>query len=197
MILAFHIIFAAYGFWLPNDPRGSWSDFVASWELLKFGKPKTVTTRRSLAYQPHDRAERLAAKEALKYPPVLFNDQQALAISRGFQRAIMDAGYVFHALAILPDHVHAVIAWHQRDVRRIIGHLKSEASRQLRVEGIHPLAEYERPDGSLPTPWVEKGWSVYLFDAPGVVRAIDYVDDNPEKEGKPRQRWSLLTPFAH
>jgi hypothetical protein len=30
MILAFHAIFGAYGFWLPNDPRGSWSDFVGS-----------------------------------------------------------------------------------------------------------------------------------------------------------------------
>jgi hypothetical protein len=28
MILGYHVIFGAYGFWLPNDPRGSWSDFV-------------------------------------------------------------------------------------------------------------------------------------------------------------------------
>ena len=31
MILGFHVVFGAYGFWLPNDPRGSWSDFVGSW----------------------------------------------------------------------------------------------------------------------------------------------------------------------
>lgn len=30
MVLAYHVIFGAYGFWLPNDPRGSWSKFVAS-----------------------------------------------------------------------------------------------------------------------------------------------------------------------
>jgi len=23
-IIAYHIVFGAYGFWLPNDPRGSW-----------------------------------------------------------------------------------------------------------------------------------------------------------------------------
>jgi hypothetical protein len=28
MIRASHVIFGAYGFWLPNDPRGSWSTFV-------------------------------------------------------------------------------------------------------------------------------------------------------------------------
>ena len=37
MILGSHVIFSAYGFWLPNDPRGSWSDFVGSWELFRFG----------------------------------------------------------------------------------------------------------------------------------------------------------------
>ena len=38
MVRAYHAIFTTYGFWLPNDPRGSWSDFVRSWELFKHGK---------------------------------------------------------------------------------------------------------------------------------------------------------------
>ena len=40
MILAYHSIFSMYGFWLPNDPRGSGSDYVASIENnpLKEGK---------------------------------------------------------------------------------------------------------------------------------------------------------------
>ena len=29
MILGAHVIMGLYGFWLPNDPRGSWSEFVA------------------------------------------------------------------------------------------------------------------------------------------------------------------------
>jgi hypothetical protein len=40
MVLAYHLIFSMYGFWLPNDPRGSWSEFVASWELFRFGGPR-------------------------------------------------------------------------------------------------------------------------------------------------------------
>jgi len=35
MLLANHSIFGMYGFWLPNDPRGSGSDYVASWELFR------------------------------------------------------------------------------------------------------------------------------------------------------------------
>ena len=37
-VLVAHVIITAYGFWLPNDPRGSWSDFVGAWELLRFGR---------------------------------------------------------------------------------------------------------------------------------------------------------------
>ncbi len=48
MIHAYHAIFGAYGFWLPNDPRGSWSDFVGAWELLRFGKSTRSFERRIL-----------------------------------------------------------------------------------------------------------------------------------------------------
>jgi hypothetical protein len=34
MLHGFHVIFSADGFWLPNDPRGSWSEFVRRWERL-------------------------------------------------------------------------------------------------------------------------------------------------------------------
>src|SRR5256885_9336243 len=33
----------------PNDPRGSWSDFVRSWELFRYGPATKTTERRSLA----------------------------------------------------------------------------------------------------------------------------------------------------
>jgi len=73
MVIGFHVILTAYGFWLPNDPRGSWSDFVGAWELVRFGRATKTDERRSLAKKRHDRRTRLAAKDALKYPPVRFN----------------------------------------------------------------------------------------------------------------------------
>lgn len=77
MVIAYHTIITAYGFWLPNDPRGSWSDYVRSWELRRFGPATKVETRRSVARRPHDRLRRLAAKQALKYPVVHFTGVQA------------------------------------------------------------------------------------------------------------------------
>src|SRR5207253_10664308 len=84
-VLAYHLIITAYGFWLPNDPRGSWSDFVRAWEVFKFGGPTTKTDeRRSVARRTHDLAQRLEAKKHLARNAVEFTGAQALAISRGF-----------------------------------------------------------------------------------------------------------------
>lgn len=162
MIRAYHAIFTAYGFWLPNDPRGSWSDFVRSWGLLRFGKATKVSTRRSLAAQPHQRSRRHAAKRALQYSAVQFTGQQALCVSRGFRRAMDESGYVLYACSILPEHVHTVIGRHSRKVEKIVGHFKGRASQELAGDGLHPLADYQRPDGSYPSPWARRRWRVYL-----------------------------------
>ena len=57
MIVGYHLIVSAYGFWLPNDPRGSWSEFVGAWDLFRAGgraMRDQVTERRSYAADPHD-----------------------------------------------------------------------------------------------------------------------------------------------
>jgi len=125
MILAYHCIFGFYGFWLPNDPRGSGSEYVASLELLPYRKATKVSTRRSVAARPHDHATRLVAKKALRYPPVVITGIQAVAVANGFRKAIQEGDYVLHACAIMPDHVHLVIARHIRPIRQIVGHLKA------------------------------------------------------------------------
>ena len=119
MILGIHLILTAYGFWLPNDPRGSWSDFVGSWELACFGRATRVRTRRSLAAEPHDGALRLAAKRALKCAPVHFTGRQARAVGRGFASYVAKAGVMVWACSILPEHAHLVIARHRLDADRL------------------------------------------------------------------------------
>lgn len=190
MILAHHCIFSMYGFWLPNDPRGSGSDYIAVWELFRYGAATKVVTRHSVAHVAHvahDRRLRLAAKQALKYPPVEITGQQALAIAAGFAQACADADYRVHACAILPEHVHLVIGAHARNIRTIVGHFKSRATRVLKEQGLW------HGDGR--PMWGAHGWNVRLEDLAAVERAIEYVGHNPEKEGKRRQRWSLVRGF--
>ena len=56
MVHGYHAIFGTYGFWLPNDPRGSWSDFVGAWELVRFGKPmKSLTPQEITPRQERER----------------------------------------------------------------------------------------------------------------------------------------------
>jgi REP element-mobilizing transposase RayT len=194
MITAYHIIFSTYGFWLPNDPRGSWSDFVGSWELFRYGPATRTSQRRSLAYEKHDHHHRLRAKAALKYPPVLFTGEQARAVARGFASYIHRKQLPVWACAILPDHVHLVTGRPGMKVEQLVIQLKGDATQQLQREGIHPLSQYTLPNKRIPHCWIRGEWKVYL-DPEDIPRAIRYVQDNPIKESKPPQHWSFVTKY--
>ena len=196
MLQGFHIIISTYGFWLPNDPRGSWSDWIRRWQLLRFGAATKVSTRRSVAGAPHDRALRQAAKSALMYPEVSFTGRQALSVSVGFRRAIAEGTYSIHACSILPQHVHLLIGPHKRDIRKIVRHLKGRATQQLKFDGLHPLTGFCQPDGATPSPWARNSWSVFIFSEEHMRAAILYVCDNPLKEEKLRQNWSFVRPYS-
>ena len=189
MVLAYHLIISAYGFWLPNDPRGSWSDFIRSYELFLAGGPATKTdSRSSVAGSAHDVKAREAAKAALKYPPVRYSGLQAQAIGVGCGKAVAEYGYTIHAAAILPDHAHFVVARHGRTIEQIRDHLKSRATRELNDRGLNPMSRYPKN----PSPWARKGWHVFLNSADDIERAIRYVRMNPVKAGLPQQRWSWV-----
>jgi len=194
VIVGYHVIFSTYGFWLPNDPRGSWSEFVGSWELFRFGAATKTNKRRSLARDAHDRARRLEAKRALKYPPVNFTGTQARAVARGFARYVHRSRLPVWACAIMPDHVHMVVGRVGMKVEQLVIQLKGHATRQLEFEGIHPMARFKEAGERLPHCWVRGQWKVYL-DPGDVRRAIRYVEDNPLKEGMKRQSWKFVSRY--
>lgn len=193
MVLAYHFIFSAYGFWLPNDPRGSWSDTIRQYELLKFGPATKVTTHRSLAHDPHNCELRNHAKLALMYTPVRFNGLQARAIATGFAIAAHERSYRVRALAILPDHTHLIVMHHDVHVDQIASHLKAKATRQLNLESLHPLANHPRADGTTPSPWSRSHWCPFIRDEQHLATAIRYVENNPKKSRLPPQRWKVVS----
>ena len=193
MILAYHVIVSAYGFWLPNDPRGSWSDFVAAWEFFRYGgKATKVETTKSVAHVSHDRNARFAMKHHLKYPPVRWNGFQARAIASGFAHAARESGYSALACTILHDHAHVVIARTDRPISQVVAHLKGRATQQLRDESIHPFEPFEDADGNVPCMWARKYWKVFVDNESHVRSAIRYVENNPLREGKRKQRWKFV-----
>ncbi len=177
--------------------RGSWSDFVGAWELFRFGPATKTDARQSVARTAHDRSQRLAAKERLKYPAVQFNGLQARAIGNGFGTLARKSGVTVWACAILPEHVHMVIARHTYEVEQIVNLLKGEATRHLLADDLHPFSKHRSSEGKLPKCWAQGEWKVFLNNEADIRRAIAYVEENPIKEGKPRQRWPFVMPFDY
>jgi hypothetical protein len=93
MVIAYHAIFSAYGFWLPNEQRGSWSTQVWASHLKRFGPATKTTQRRSLADRPYNRQIRAEMRNELQHAPVRFNLSQIHAIARylNHRPAIVDA----------------------------------------------------------------------------------------------------------
>jgi len=195
VIIAYHVIFGTYGFWLPNDPRGSGSDKVWAEHLKAFGDATKVNTRQSVAGESHDRDVRLEAKRHLQYPAVRFNGLQARAVARGIGDISATLKLGIHACCVMPDHVHLVVARHKETIERITGFLKRSATRRLTQEGLHPLSGFRSSRGRVPSPWVRCGWQVYLDAPKRVTRAINYVNGNPVKAGMKPQRWSFVQPY--
>lgn len=197
MIHGYHVIMPCYGFWLPNDPRGSWSDFVARWELLRYGESTRKFEQRTLAQLTvQELAIREAARAALLYEPVCLTGRQALSIASGFAKKAASTGYKIWACAIMPQHIHLVIARHQYKVEQVANLLKGAATKQLIGDGLHPLEKYARPNRRPPGMWARHQWKKYLDSDAAIENAIAYVIENPLKEGKKQQTWNFITPYA-
>jgi len=196
MIHGYHVIWGTYGFWLPNDPRGSWSEFVYSWELARFGRATKSTDRVNV--EPEQYAIwRAEARKTLKYPPVTLSGRQALAAGEGFGRFAQKSQLAVWACSILPEHVHLVLARHRYKIEQAANLLKGAATRRLLEKNLHPMKQFQKSeDVRLPSVWAENRWIVYLDSEDAIEQAIRYVEENPVREGKPRQHWKFVTPFA-
>jgi REP element-mobilizing transposase RayT len=194
-VLAYHVIFCTHSFWLPNDPRGSQSTVVRAPNLQPLGPATPTGERHSVAHRPHNVAKRQCAKEELVYPEVVFNGHQALSVAKGFAAMTARSGYVIHACAILPSHVHLVVARHSYSIEQVVRLLRQGATRQLLTDGRHPFAAQRSSSGRLPSVWAQDFWKVFLFTSEEICQRIAYVEENLLKEGKRRQHWSFVTPF--
>jgi REP element-mobilizing transposase RayT len=130
------------------------------------------------------------------YPAVTLNGHQALQIAKGFATRVCRSCYTIWGCSILPEHTHLVIARHRFKVEHIINQLKGAATRQLLSENCHPLGAYAEAGGRPPRMWASHEWKVYLDSEQSIKAAIHYVEENPVKEGKLKQCWSFVTPFA-
>jgi REP element-mobilizing transposase RayT len=184
-ILAYHLIWTAYGWWLPNDLRGSMSRAIASDVLkelgeLHFGRKRVQPTSREI------RAFYERAKDLLKFPLMTFAPEEVDTISRSFAREIKRRAYTCYACAIMPDHVHVLIRKHRDSAEQMIANLQ-DASREAVLDlRIHPNGH---------PVWGGHGWKVFLDSPDDIRRTIRYIEENPVNLRMPRRSWGFVTVY--
>jgi REP element-mobilizing transposase RayT len=185
IVIAYHLVWTAYGTWLPNDPRGSGSHHVATPTLAELGE--LHFGRRPV--QPPPRVVRefyRRAEPRLIHPVIRFDARQIEVIAAAFAEEIHAKRYTCYACAILSDHAHLVIRKHKHRAEAMIENLQRASrlrlSREVEIPPDHPV-------------WTEGGWKSVL-DSPEAVRATArYVQRNPIKADLPAQSWNFVTPY--
>ena len=197
IVIAYHLIWVAYGWWLPNDPRGSMSqairndprgsmsqairnDLLGDLGDLHYGRKKLQPASRDI------RAFYERAAGLLKFPLLTFGASEVAAIARAFADVVNVQRYTCYACAIMPDHVHLVIRKHKHLAEEMIANFQWESRKVLYETGLY--------DMNHPV-WGGPGWKVFLDHPDDVWRTIPYVEQNPIKMRLPPQRWEFVTKY--
>jgi REP element-mobilizing transposase RayT len=191
-VIAFQATSGTYGFWLPNDPRGSLSKEVRAANLRRFGPATTLDHAESTARTEHSAAKRAAAKRALSRPEVFFTPPQIESVAAGFGKQTTKSGYRVFACAILEQHVHMVIGCHRYPIEQVVRQLRQAATLQLIADNLHPFVNQRLPSGYLPSVWEQDFWKTFLYTYDDVINEIGYVEENPLKEKKSAQKWPFV-----
>jgi hypothetical protein len=85
-----------------------------------------------------------------------------------------------------------VLARHRLSVESLANHLKGAATSRLIEEQLHPQTPHQAKLRRPPKAFARGQWKVFLDDEADVARSINYVNQNPEREGLPAQRWSFV-----
>lgn len=196
-VIGFHVVMTCYGFWLPNDPRGSGSWEVWSDALRVFGPATHVDSQRSVAKRPHDINVRRQAKRALKREPVVLNGAQCLFIAQGFRKYLADHQIECYACSVMPEHVHLVLARPRMTIERTMTGLKAASVHRLIQKRLHPFQSEIDAGAKVPKMWARDGRHIFLLDDADVWRSIKYVEDNPTFSRLPRQEWSFVVSYKN
>ena len=152
MIAGYHCVWTVYGYWLPNDPRGSMSREIRNAAIaglgdIHYGRKKIQPVRRVLR-DFHD-----AARQVLRHELLNFSAAEAQAIAASFAEVIRERSYTCYACAIMPDHIHILIRKHRDIAETMIDHLQKKSREVVLRLGSraadHPV-------------WGGPGWKAYL-----------------------------------
>lgn len=188
-VIAVHLVFTLYGHWAVNDPRGSGSSDFSDEKFetlgpIHFGrKPREEQPSREEL-----RAFHAKHGELLNFPVFWIDEAKARAIAGAIEETIRERRYTCYACAVCSNHAHVVIRTH-RDKSQTIWENFAEAIRaRLRVRFSDQISPHHPVISSRP-------YKVFLYTPEDVWRRIRYVEENPVKEGRPRQHWEFVAQY--
>jgi len=185
IVIAHHLIWTAYGTWLPNDPRGSGSleirnDVLAELGELHHGRKIVQPTGREI------REFYAKAIPLLQHPVLKFDDKARSSIGNAIANVIQQEKLTCWACVIMPDHVHILIRKHKLLAEEMMESIKKETAVQLRTL---PAWSTDHPV------WGGGGWKVFLDHPDDVRRTIGYIERNPDPYHLPRQLYPFVQTY--
>jgi REP element-mobilizing transposase RayT len=185
LVIAHHLIWTAYGTWLPNDPRGSGSSIIATKALADLGELHAGRRKiQPAGWVIEEFYER--ALPILKFPVVPFDVEEIGLIAERMARIVDEQRYTCYACAIMPDHVHMLLRKHKHQAEAMMTVLQGSTRDAIGAAGRrakeHPV-------------WTQGGWKVFLDHPDDVRRTIRYIENNPAKAGLPAQTWSFVRQY--
>jgi len=177
MVIAHHLMWTAYGYWLPNDPRGSMSREIREERLEQLGS-RHYGRKAEQPSAAEQRAFREQAQSVLKHELLAIDSDDVRILAGSFADVIRDRNYTCYACAIMPDHVHLLIRKHRDKGELMIEQLQQVTRDALIQEGRRTV---DHPA------WGGPGWDVFQRTQRQVETTIEYIRNNPVKIGRPVQ----------
>lgn len=191
IIIAHHLIWTLYGHWPPNDLRGSGSEMVHDEELAALApihhgrKPEHLQPSRAEL-----RAFHKQVGEVLHHNVFWIDSAKRQAVTDVFREVVCDNRYTVYACAICRNHVHLVTRKH-RDDALTMWHTFADAM----IECLRQFPDVIAVDGIAHPVLAARPYKVFLHTPKETWKRIDYVEQNPEKEGLSRQAYEFVTPY--
>jgi hypothetical protein len=185
LVIGYHLIWTAYGCWLPNDPRGSGShtvhsDVLAELGELHYGRKKVQPTG-AVVRRFYERAAPL-----LRHQLITFTPEERRLIGKAFDTVIAAERYTCYACVVMPDHVHLLLRRHKHLAEDMIAAFQDGSRESLVAAGHRP------PDHPV---WAVGGWKVFLDHPDEIRRVIRYIEKNPLPLREPAQAWPFVTGY--
>ena len=186
LVIAYHLIWTGYGWWLPNNPAAA--DPIP-FAMISSPNSANYTTAANVFSLPPSKIREFQdrAEDFLKHPRLSFDDEARQVIATALAQTIADERYTCYACVIMPDHVHILIRKHKHLAEEMIENLMDRSRRQLCEVGYcartHPVWS-----GGL-------GWKVCLDHPDEIRRTMAYIKKNPLAIGQACQEWPFVITY--